>query len=275
MHWAWIVLIVLVSLVVFLVVLDVISKYATPHPESRMKERRGNDQNSGTYTTAHFVYGLWDDTPIPQTFQSNMEAWGKQGWKIKLWNKSMVDKLLDKYPEYKELIPSFSRKVQIADLARLLILYDEGGHYFDLDCVPTNENLYEHLNTFEPDNIFYSDRVMGYVLSTILGIMKPIRKFKAEHNSRIANFAFGGKVGDPIVKRNLELLKERCLKYASYTSDYDVIYKTGPDCTTTAVHEFPTKTVLEYKHWMNHMGVGTWRQKSDQRSLKSEHNRNK
>ena len=86
------------------------------------------NSNQMRYETAHFVYGLWDTSPMPIEFRQNMEKWKKQGWIVKLWDKPMVDELLLKYPEYSKVVSTFKRKVQIADLARLLILFDEGGH---------------------------------------------------------------------------------------------------------------------------------------------------
>lgn len=215
------------------------------------------------YKTAHFVYGLWDSSPLPDHFKETMDLWAKQGWEIKLWNKDMIDALLEKYPDYKSMIPSFSRKVQIADLARLLILYDEGGHYFDLDCVPTENNLYEHLAKYKPDNIFYLEVNIGILWGVIVGLTESIRNFDPESPCRIANYSFGSKPNDPVIKKNLDLLKERCEKYKDYNSDYDVLYKTGPDCTTTAVMSENDKNILKHDFWMKHNATGTWRKNKD------------
>uniref|UniRef100_A0A6C0CMR1 Glycosyltransferase n=1 Tax=viral metagenome TaxID=1070528 RepID=A0A6C0CMR1_9ZZZZ len=262
MHWLLVILITLMSLVVTLVSIEYISKYAIRKPNHRIEQKRSEVPKTA-YTTAHFVYGLWDTSPIPENFQNTMYLWEKQGWKVKLWNKEMVDSLLDEYPDYKQLIPSFTRKVQIADLARLLILFKEGGHYFDLDCVPTKENLFVHLNEFGPNNVFYQECVKGYISSMLVGITKRIRKWSPEQTSRIANFAFGARPNDPVIKRNLELLRFRCMQFADQHTDYDVIFKTGPDCTTTVVHEASDKVVLENRVWMRHIATGTWKHQGD------------
>ena len=217
-----------------------------------------------SYQTAHFVYGLWDSTPLPENFQTTMDLWKEQGWTIKLWNKDMVDVLLAKYPDYQSIVPSLSRKVQIADLVRLLILYDEGGHYFDLDCVPTENNLYQHLNRYNPDNIFYLERNIGILGGILVGLWEPIRKWSPENPCRIANYSFGSKAGDPVIKENLDLLKERCEENKDYNTDYDVLYKTGPDCTTTAIMDSSNpKNILQHDYWMKHNATGTWRQNKD------------
>ena len=261
MHWFFILLITLIGLVATLVAIEFISQFAV-RPNVRI-QRRPQPASKTAYTTAHFVYGLWDTSPMPAHFQQTMDLWEKQGWTIKLWNKQMVDCLLDEYPEYKPLIPSFTRKVQIADLARLLILFKEGGHYFDLDCVPTEHNLFAHLNEFGPNNVFYLEWRKGYLTSIKVGLTHRIRNWKPELPSRIANFAFGSQPNDPVIKRNLDLLKYRCTQFANHHTDYDVIFKTGPDCTTTVVHEALDKEVLDNRFWMRHKGTGTWKNKKD------------
>ena len=60
----------------------------------------------------------------------------------KMWNESMCDELINKYPEYKELYDTFRFKIQKVDFIKYLILYDEGGIYVDCDVSPV-DNLDE------------------------------------------------------------------------------------------------------------------------------------
>jgi hypothetical protein len=232
-----------------------------PNPYPNMLEKYQNDYK---YTTAHFVYGLWDKGEVPEKFANTMKLWEKQGWTIKLWDGDMVDALLDKYPRYKEILPSLGRKVQKADLARLLILYDEGGHYFDLDCVPTERNLFQYLNAHNPPAIFYVERTLC-LAQYLMSIFYPIRNFKPETLVRIANYSFGAMPQNETILKNLELLRERCLKFSDYDGDYDVLFKTGPDCTTHATHAlaWENRAILPHSPWMKHVCAGSWRNSKD------------
>jgi len=53
-----------------------------------------------------------------------------------LWGKEEIESLLEDYPEYKDLYYGFRYDIQRIDFARLLILYDKGGLYLDLDIQP-------------------------------------------------------------------------------------------------------------------------------------------
>ncbi len=59
-----------------------------------------------------------------------------------LWGKKEIEDLIEKYPEYEELYYGFRYDIQRIDFARLLILYDQGGLYLDLDIQPfENEDI--------------------------------------------------------------------------------------------------------------------------------------
>lgn len=250
---------------ILLILLIVIILLLLHVPKYKKQDIEGYYHSNFKYETAHFVYGLWDDGTVPEKFLNTMNLWEQQGWKIKLWNRDMVNKLIDKYPEYKEIVNLFNRKVQLADLVRLLILYDEGGHYFDLDCVPNkNHNLYQHLNLHNPPSIFYVETVIPK-LYQFLTMFRKIRGFVFETSIRIANYAFGAQPTHPIIKENLELLKKRCIEKCDFEGDYDILYKTGPDCTTTAIYNSDNtdKEILTGSKWLNHLATGTWRKKKD------------
>jgi mannosyltransferase OCH1-like enzyme len=59
-----------------------------------------------------------------------------------LWGKQQIEDLLLDYPQYKQLYDDFRYDIQRLDFARLLILYDQGGLYLDLDINPLQgENI--------------------------------------------------------------------------------------------------------------------------------------
>jgi len=53
-----------------------------------------------------------------------------------LWDYEKCNKLIDKYPEQRDLWNDFDKPIQKVDFIRYLILYDQGGIYLDCDVFP-------------------------------------------------------------------------------------------------------------------------------------------
>ena len=66
-----------------------------------------------------------------------------------LYRSEEVNEILKKYPEYRKTYDHFPRKIMKADMARLLILYDQGGWYFDLDIKPAENSLNDFIHIYE------------------------------------------------------------------------------------------------------------------------------
>jgi len=56
-----------------------------------------------------------------------------------MWDETMCNQLITKYPEYKELYDTFRFKIQKVDFIKYLILYDQGGIYVDCDVAPVDD----------------------------------------------------------------------------------------------------------------------------------------
>lgn len=102
----------------------------------------------------HQIYGVFrDGKPLSDfpLFVDSKKAWMKvakdAGYRYKLWNDDMCNKLINKYPEFKNMYESIEKKkkpaVMRADIMRFLILYDEGGMYVDMDVFPLKKK-YEY-----------------------------------------------------------------------------------------------------------------------------------
>ncbi len=219
---------------------------------------------------AHFCYGLWDDGDLPDSFQANVNEWKKQGWTVHVWNGEEVDQLLEKYPAFKEVAATFDRKVQKADLARYLIVYEYGGFYFDLDCEPKKGCLFDdwQKNHHNARAIFFIEH-MASKKSLEKVILYPIRQGQPELPRRLANFSFGAEAKHPLIWNILELLQIRCASFPEYNGDYDIIYKTGPDCLTEAIHQSenlisePEVWIVSHKDYMKHTRAASWRNNKD------------
>tara|TARA_R100000655_G_scaffold31166_1_gene62574 strand:+ start:6351 stop:7043 length:693 start_codon:yes stop_codon:yes gene_type:complete len=96
--------------------------------------------------TIHQVYGVFNDgkklEDIPifnHQVKRTIEYCTRYNINYKMWNNTMCNELINKYPQYKELYDNFKQPIQKADFIRYLILYDEGGIYIDCDVCPIGD----------------------------------------------------------------------------------------------------------------------------------------
>lgn len=223
----------------------------------------------------HFMYGLWDDTEMPQSFKENIGRWTEANtyYRTEVWNKDRLENLIDeKYPHLHDVYHSLARNVQRADFGRYLIVYDQGGWYFDLDAVSGRKNLgdlmVEHLN---PRLVLFTELIMSEETAQQVGQHEPIRNGVPEDSGpRMANYAFGACKKHPFMSQLLETSTRRIVKNPTIHRDYDVLYTTGPDCLTHAYYKFqeehPDMAVVNYessRDYVSHGETGTWRDQKD------------
>ncbi len=211
----------------------------------------------------HVIYGLWDIGEIPKYFRNNLSLWELQGWQIKVWYRKDIEELIEsEYSDFKKIIYSIKRKVQLADLARLMVIYSKGGLYVDIDCKPVN-NLFDYIQTINKNHLFFIEALISNEFANKMAIENHIRNGVPEINERLANFCFASSPKNEIIKSILDLAKKRLLTFMDFNKDYDIIFKTGPDCLTTAVSEFDNIQKVHYKEFMFHHETGNWRNNKD------------
>mgnify|MGYP003635298435 FL=1 len=96
----------------------------------------------------HQIYGLFDDgKDMPVLFKTNKNLvieWCKvNSYTYFFWDKKCCDRLINKYPEFKEMYYSVKYPVQKVDIIRFLILHYYGGLYMDLDVFPKKDLVLE------------------------------------------------------------------------------------------------------------------------------------
>jgi mannosyltransferase OCH1-like enzyme len=107
----------------------------------------------------HQIFIAFPDSPIKsiddhptfsECYKKTIDFCNNHGYEHSLWTESGIKALLKKYPSYyTDLYNSFPQYIMKCDLARLLILYEYGGLYCDLDLFPVKsldhffENRYE------------------------------------------------------------------------------------------------------------------------------------
>lgn len=256
---------------------DNFTKRNEPKNRSSNLETPYFEQGTRVPLHAHFVYGLWDTKPMPENFVNTISRWEEQGWKTRVWNRQEVEALVRRQDHHFHGLASLyfglGRKVQQADLARYLIVYEQGGFYFDLDCVP--EKSEPSLKNFMVDQardltgVFFIEMVMPkqWALSTAKRF--PIRNGINEDPERLANFAFGCSQGHPALEAVVDTVLKRCRENAvKNLDDYGVLYTTGPDAVTDSLHNLQkdmqeTFQLLDHKRFMKHLTTGTWRNGQD------------
>ena len=96
----------------------------------------------------HQIYGLLDDGEMPELFVKAQEKVkdfaAENNYEYKLWNKSDIDLLEQKYPLYQSMLDNVRYKIMKVDIARFLILHDSGGLYLDLDIEPKITKLKDY-----------------------------------------------------------------------------------------------------------------------------------
>lgn len=217
--------------------------------------------------TAHFVFGLWDTSPMPSEFEHTVRMWRAQGWDTQVWDKAAVEQLMINYPKWQALYDSLSRPVQKADLARYVIVYDQGGFYFDLDAVPIHsaKPLKHYIQQSTKPAIYFLESVQPDSWVEHTARRFPIRDGVNEHPERLANFAFGAVAGHESLQAILDVVVSRVSKNPGPVDNYGVLYTTGPDAVTDALQTWRRTrqqvpfAILPHKQFILHHETGTWR----------------
>ena len=72
---------------------------------------------------------------LPEKHHSMQESWHKHhpDWQYIFWDKDKIKQLVAKYPDVERLYNYFPRMIMKIDLAKLIIMYEYGGVYVDMD----------------------------------------------------------------------------------------------------------------------------------------------
>ena len=166
------------------------------------------------------VHVTWSDTNLLVSVPNKMLDNGfrmvdklSPGWKVQMWNHSEIESYIRSSNELnaKDLKLLFKQKQQqICDLFRLLLLYREGGIYFDLDIL-VNVNL---------NNLILPNTRMV---------------LESYHNADFTQDFQGSSPGNPIFRTAIDLnLKRRRLLGSKHLSRDDILWM-GPACYLHAV----------------------------------------
>jgi hypothetical protein len=208
----------------------------------------------------HFMFGLWDTGPMPTRFEDNLETWKRAlpQLSVKVWNRPGCFELLQKYQELKWVFQL--RPVQQADVVRLLIIYDQGGWYNDLDTRPVPDAATTWESCSDKKMVVITEHVCD-AETVQMSCSYRYREGVPEDSVRIANFSFGAAAQTTFLWKCIQLAELRCKRFSSGSDDYYPIFTTGPDVITTAYHATKpdSSLLLSVGQWCAHAANGTWR----------------
>lgn len=213
--------------------------------------------------TVHFIYGLWDETPMPKSYADNIEAWRALGWTTRIWDRPSVEALIQEhYPDMWTFYQNLPRAGQKADWSRYFIIYHFGNFYMDADVQPSpKSDLLQRIRQPLQDFYAFVEVATTEKQAKQVALKNPIRKGVPEiHGDRLANYAFGCPPKHPALLKVMQLAKQRCEEHPVLESSYDVLYTTGPDVFTTALDGDNSiirwKHQSDFKHTCSHAWIG-------------------
>jgi hypothetical protein len=207
-----------------------------------------------------FVFGLWDHGPMPERFAENVETW-KQSlpqFSVKVWDRFECYELLKKHDELSWALQL--RPVQRADVVRLLIVYDEGGWYNDLDTRPVPDTASTWESCCDKDLVLVTESMCDDTANQRTSQYR-YREGVPEDLVRIANCSFAATARNSFLWRCIRLAERRCKQFPSGSDDYYPIFTTGPDVISTTYHaaKLDSSFLVPVGKWCAHAETGTWR----------------
>ncbi|RYF06730.1 MAG: hypothetical protein EOO40_08880 [Deltaproteobacteria bacterium] len=220
----------------------------------------------------HHIWWSWDkggiffptDTGPPTA--GHATAWQRlhPDYAYTLWRRAAsFDFVAAYYPQRHAQFTHYEWHIQRCDMFRLLVLHHMGGIYGDIDLVPA-----AHL-----DGLWQRHPNAGLILATETELTAervaataayPVRQGIAEHPLRLANYWLAARPGHPLLQQMLDLMQSRA--HLPVKTKYDILYTTGPDVVTTAVHahaqHYDDVVILpmaEADRYFVHERAGSWR----------------
>jgi hypothetical protein len=193
----------------------------------------------------YFLYSfLGDGFEInQQEYCRNLEKWRRMhkdtDWSVSILRNrhdNLESIVKTNFPWFWLTYTGYPKNIQRCDTLRYMLMYQYGGVYSDLDVSPSLRisdlfRKYPYANV-----IFGVARKKPQVKCRLTTQQETIRRGEMEIPTRLSNYFLAAKIPyHPIWIDILRLAKTR--SKARLTSQYGIIYTTGPDVVTTAVSQ--------------------------------------
>ena len=112
--------------------------------------------------------------PYNKSYKSCVKKFKEWDWQHKLWDKNSIEKLLNKYPNYKKKYDKLELRIQKIDFAKYVIMYHYGGVYIDMDmeCL---KDIYKLID--KDDELIVSKMSISLMYSNGIFFSIPKNKF--------------------------------------------------------------------------------------------------
>ena len=183
----------------------------------------------------HQVYGVFDDgrplSDIPVYFnqvQKTINYCTKNNISYKMWNSTMCNDLVNKYPQYRGLYDNFKHKIMKADFIRYLILYDEGGLYVDCDICPIGDlsDLFKNDEFF----VYWSNDKNKKPYNAVLGSLPSsplyvdiLEHLETSYYEKLKNPTYERWIGRFVFQTTGHHMLQRVLKNHPYVKRLDIL----------------------------------------------------
>ena len=241
-----------------------------------------NSNSSGNRIPRKLIRTLLWDRSYPLKLRPVIRRLHESASSLKpvLYRAEDIEAILEKHPAYAETYHNLPRRIMKADMSRLLILYEYGGWYFDLDIRATKNSLDDLIRNYEHENVVafvesvHRDdspkRDPGFEGHPSIRKEGYERGFEAMEEPKvwIGNCVLGASPGQGMIRNMLdEIVKRSVIDTHAYGDrGYNVLYLTGPNCITTAFFNNQSRyddiAVVqreESDRYFRHKMSGTWR----------------
>ena len=142
--WITVCLVALIFIIVFPLLVNLIDLIKILWTLVFSKVYSDQHQNYELPKTVHQIAYYKNEADIPEHWKSCSEFWSNYNpdWTVKRWSEEMGDTLVkEEFPWLWDVYSSYTNIVQKVDMLRIMILYQEGGIYSDLDvCAKKSMN---------------------------------------------------------------------------------------------------------------------------------------
>ncbi len=171
------------------------------------------------------IFQIWKNENLPYYLKGFAYSWKKQkSFNYHLYTDESMDEFV--HTKYKEILPAYNKLtiVEKTDLFRLMLVYEFGGIYADLDttCQKDLEVLWkEHPN---------ATIMVGVEADTTIEVQEIM---KLPRLYQLCNWTFAANKGNPVVKKIIE----RVIDNISERAHLQTLEKTGPAVLTDVILE--------------------------------------
>jgi hypothetical protein len=215
-----------------------------------------------------FLFGLWDALPLnfsgcdlsgsspppcmhlpqvapalPASVALQLNAWVARypTWDLIVVDRVGLDLLVSShFPALTPILDMLPTGVQRSDVARLLLLSAWGGVYADVDAAPAKGDLEALLDAHpHASALFFEEALLTPSQAEHAALSHAVRSGRPEARQRIANYFIASAPRERCIRTVLEEVVARVRKRPALTpgdADYEVLFTTGPDAVTDAVH---------------------------------------